>query len=126
MADLSVRAPLDAEGLVDALFKRVDFRKAGFDNVVVLPRAVADTDSYAFDHDVVIWHCGAPFPPDWNVKAWVWRFALSTVTLTSVPACVRFCMRRFHVGLMASLPSLAAWVRFLTIQRSSRSPLAMW
>lgn len=31
MADLSVRAPLDAEGLVDALFKRVDFRKAGFD-----------------------------------------------------------------------------------------------
>ncbi len=43
MADLSVRAPLDAEGLIDALFKRVDFRKAGFDNVVVLPRDVADT-----------------------------------------------------------------------------------
>lgn len=85
MADLSVRAPLDAEGLIDALFKRVDFRKAGFDNVVVLPRAIADTDSYALDHDVVIWHCGAPFQLDWNVKAWVWRFALSLTVVNRDP-----------------------------------------
>jgi hypothetical protein len=85
MADLSVRAPLDAEGLVDALFKRVDFKSAGFDRVVVLPRAIADTDSFAIDHDVVIWHCGSPSQPDWNVKAWVWRFALSLTVVNRDP-----------------------------------------
>lgn len=85
MADLSVRAPLDAEGLVDALFKRVDFKSAGFDRVVVLPRAIANTDSFAIDHDVVIWHCGSPAQPDWNVKAWVWRFALSLTVVNRDP-----------------------------------------
>lgn len=83
--DLSVRAPLDAEGLVDVLFKRIDFKAAGFNRVVVLPRAIADTDSFALDHDVVIWHCGAPSQPDWNVKAWVWRFSLSLTVVNREP-----------------------------------------
>ena len=70
--DLSVRDPLDAEALVDTMLKRLDFDAAGFDKVVVLPRDTSFTDSYVMDHDVVIWHCGAPSQPDWNLKAWVW------------------------------------------------------
>lgn len=77
MADLGVRPQLDAEALVDALLARIDFAKAGFGKVKVLPRVIADMDSWAIDHDVIVWHCGTPSQPDWNVKAWVWRFSLS-------------------------------------------------
>ncbi len=83
--DLSVRDPLDAEALVDTMLKRLDFDAAGFDKVVVLPRDMAFTDSYVIDHDVIIWHCGAPSQPDWNLKAWVWRFTLSLTVVNREP-----------------------------------------
>jgi len=85
MADLSVRGQLDAESLIDALLNRIDYKTAGFDSVKVLPRVIADTDSWAMDHDVIIWHCGAPSQPDWNLRAWVWRFTLSLTVVNRDP-----------------------------------------
>lgn len=83
--DLGLCPPVDANALVDELLNRIDFKSAGFDSVVLLPRVTAYVDSYAMDHDVVIWHSGEPEQPDANLKAWVWRFTLDLTIVNRDP-----------------------------------------
>ncbi|NMN02784.1 hypothetical protein [Bifidobacterium panos] len=88
-ADLSIRESLDAEGLVSGMFDMVDFKSAGFDDVDVQAEVAVDTDSMAFDHCVILWHCSAPYQPDLHVKAWIWRFTLSLTVMGHDPKKVR-------------------------------------
>ena len=84
IGDLSVRDPVDATGLVHHLLSGLDWASAGFDPVVQ-PEVTPTTDSVLLSRDVVLYHCGAPYQPDWNVQAWVWRFTLALTVLSPDP-----------------------------------------
>ncbi|OZG68277.1 hypothetical protein [Bifidobacterium eulemuris] len=83
--DLSIREDLDADALVYDMLHRIDFDAAGLPNVVVQSEIDPATESLLLDHDVVLYSCGAPEQPDWNLKAWIWRFTLSLTVLSSDP-----------------------------------------
>lgn len=101
-ADLSVRDPLDADMLVWELLDRMDFKAHGFPNVHVQAEVTPVTDSLLLDGDVILYHCGAPEQPDWNLRAWVWRFTLDLTVLGPDPVRLhRLCAFLNH--------RIAAW-----------------
>lgn len=85
--DLAVRDQLDAVGLTRIMLDRIDWNARDL-NPVVQPEVTPVTDSLLLAHDVVLYHCGAPEQPDWNVKAWIWRYSLSLTVLGRDPARV--------------------------------------
>lgn len=89
--DLSVREPVDAMGLTRYMLDRVTWFERSF-RPVIQPEVTPVTDSLLLTHETILYHCGNPFQPDWNVKAWVWRFALSLTVLGRDPERVhRIC-----------------------------------
>lgn len=84
IGDLSVREPVDANGLIYSLLSGLDWKANGFDPLIQ-PEVTPLTDSVLLTRDVVLYHCGAPYQPDWNVKAWIWRFTLALTVLSPDP-----------------------------------------
>ena len=89
--DLSVREPVDAMGLTRFLLDRVPWRERSF-RPVIQPEVTPVTDSLLLKHELILYHCGDPFQPDWNLKAWIWRFTLNLTVLGRDPERVhRIC-----------------------------------
>lgn len=84
ICDLSVRDQLDMIALTRVMLDRIDWTPIG-DTPVILPRIEADTDSLLLAHDVILYHCGAPKQPDWNARAWIWRYTLNLTVLSRDP-----------------------------------------
>lgn len=82
--DLSVREQLDAMGLTRAYLDAVEWKDRDF-KPVIRAEITPDVDSMLIDHDVILYHCGAPEQPDWNLKAWIWRYSLSLTVLGRDP-----------------------------------------
>lgn len=82
--DMSVREQLDATALTRSLLDRVEWRERDL-KPVIQPEVTPVTDSFLLKNDVLLYHCGAPYQPDWNVKAWIWRYSLSLTLLSRDP-----------------------------------------
>lgn len=89
--DLSVREQLDAVAMTRAYLDAVEWKNRDF-RPVIQPEVTPATDSLLLSHDVILYHCGAPEQPDWNLKAWIWQYTLSLTVLGRDPERVaRIC-----------------------------------
>ncbi len=89
--DLSVREQLDAVAMTRAYLDAVEWKDRDF-RPVIQPEVTPATDSLLLSHDVILYHCGAPEQPDWNLKAWIWQYTLSLTVLGRDPERVaRIC-----------------------------------
>lgn len=79
--DLSVQRMPDVDSLVKTMLESDDYPDDA--TPYVQAEIGLDTDAKAFLKPVVLYSCGAPYQPNANVKAWIWRFTL-TLTVLSV------------------------------------------
>ncbi|NEG55468.1 hypothetical protein [Bifidobacterium platyrrhinorum] len=89
--DLAVRDQLDAMGLTRLYLDNIQWKTRDF-NPVIQPEVTPVTDSLLLTRDVILYHCGPPTQPDWNLKAWIWRYTLHLTVLGRDPERVfRLC-----------------------------------
>lgn len=89
--DLSIREQLDAMGLAHDMLHATPWRERAA-MPAIQPEVTPVTDSLLLAHDVILYHCSAPYQPDWNKRAWIWRFTLDLTVLGRDPAHVfRIC-----------------------------------
>ena len=89
--DLSVREQLDAVAMTRVYLDDIEWKDRDF-RPVIQPEVTPATDSLLLSHDVILYHCGAPEQPDWNLKAWIWQYTLSLTVLGRDPERVaRIC-----------------------------------
>lgn len=89
--DLSIREPLDAMSLSRYLLDRIPWRERSF-KPLIIPEVTPVTDSMLLNREAILYHCSEPEQPDWNVRAWVWRFSLTLTVVGREPDRVhRIC-----------------------------------
>ena len=82
---------MDAVAMTRAYLDAVEWKNRDF-RLVIQPEVTPATDSLLLSHDVILYHCGAPEQPDWNLKAWIWQYTLSLTVLGRDPERVaRIC-----------------------------------
>lgn len=106
--DLAVRDQLDATGLTRLYLDGIPWRERDL-NPVVQPEVTPVTDSLLLTRDVILYHCGPPAQPDWNQKAWIWRYTLNLTVLGRDPERVfRTCAYLNHrIAMWPHLPGYA-------------------
>ena len=107
--DLSVREQLDAVAMTRAYLDAVEWKDRDF-RPVIQPEVTPATDSLLLSHDVILYHCGAPEQPDWNLKAWIWQYTLSLtvlgVTRNGWPASADGCTVAYPHGPTGPAPTM--------------------
>lgn len=89
--DPSVIEQLDAMALTNEMLSRTEWRDRDR-KPIIQPEVTPVTDSLLLANDVILYHCGAPTQPDWNLKAWIWRYTLSLTVLSRDPTrAFRLC-----------------------------------